>query len=58
MTKEFYKRNKKWNYEGWVSLSFQEFGFGFITYNKKGSHNLEVGLPFFNFYISFYKSKS
>jgi len=57
MSKEFYKKFKKWDCEGWVELSFKYFGLGIIPYNTKGTHNIEINILFFEFYVSFYKSR-
>ena len=55
MTKEFFIKKKKWGYEGWVSLSFNDFGLGISTYNKKNLHNVQIDFLFLNFYLSAYK---
>jgi len=57
MIKEFFNVGKVWRCEGWVSFSFQDFGLGIITYNKKGIHNLQITIVFLDFYISIYKSR-
>jgi len=57
MNKEFYKRGKVWAREGWVTVELSNFGLGFHSHNKRRSHSLEISFLFFNFYVSFYRSK-
>jgi hypothetical protein len=58
MAKEFYKKGKNFNSEGWISFNLADFGLGFSFHSGRYCTNLQISFLFLEFYISVYESPS
>jgi len=57
MAFEFFKHGKKWYREGWVEFG-HHFGLGVSVYHSGNTWSLDITLPLFSFYVTFYKRPS
>lgn len=53
-TKELHKRGKRWQREGWLSVSLRDFGLGFHFHRYRGRSSSGITINLYLLFIDFH----